>query len=290
MYTVMGATGKVGASVAQHLLARGDAVVIPLRDPAKAQSLISQGAQPVLADYERADQLAAAMRRAPGGAFVMLPPLFDPSRGFPEARAQIDVLVDALNVARPAKVVALSTVGANAPQANLLNQLRLLEERLSTLPLPVVFLRAAWFLDNAAFDVAAARSGGQIDSYLQPLDRALPMVAAADVGAVAADLLAETWQGLRVVEVEGPVRVSPLDIAAAMSVALGRPVHATSKPRSTWATTFVRQGMRNPEPRMQTLDGFNEGWICFTVGGAHTRRGTTTLQQVIARLAAGGSG
>jgi len=42
--------------------------------------------------------------------------------------------------------------------------------------------------------------------------------------------------------------------------------------------------MQNPTPRMQMLDGFNEGWIRFAAGGTSALRGTTTLIQVIESL------
>jgi len=42
---------------------------------------------------------------------------------------------------------------------------------LQPLPMPVTFLRAAWFFDNAVLDVASARGSGLIQSYLQPADK-----------------------------------------------------------------------------------------------------------------------
>jgi NAD(P)H dehydrogenase (quinone) len=42
-------------------------------------------------------------------------------------------------------------------QPNLLNQLGLVEKALGALPTPVCFLRAAWFMENVAWDVAPAR-------------------------------------------------------------------------------------------------------------------------------------
>jgi NAD(P)H dehydrogenase (quinone) len=78
-------------------------------------------------------------------------------------------------------------VGADASQPNLLNALALMEEALRTLAVPVTFLRAAWFMENAAWDLTSARKG-TIQSYLQPLDHAIPMVATDDVGRTAAAL------------------------------------------------------------------------------------------------------
>ena len=67
----------------------------------------------------------------------------------------------------------------------------------------MTFLRAAWFMENAALDIAGAKTDGAISGFLQPLDKTFPMIATDDVGQVAAELLLEEWQGHRVVELEG---------------------------------------------------------------------------------------
>src|SRR5690242_1936233 len=114
-------------------------------------------------------------------------------------------------------------------------------------------------MENAAWDVEPARESGVLASHLQPVDKAFPMVATEDVGRTAAALLQESWTGRRVIELEGPRRVRPVDIAAALSGALGRPVRAEAMAREDWENQFRAQGMRNPTPRARMLDGFNEG-------------------------------
>ncbi|VFU16554.1 protein of unknown function (plasmid) [Methylocella tundrae] len=76
----------------------------------------------------------------------MAPPIFDPAPGFPEARALFAALRTALERARPPKAVCLSTIGAQASQPNLLNQLGLMEQQLGALPLPIAFcvLDGSW--------------------------------------------------------------------------------------------------------------------------------------------------
>jgi uncharacterized protein YbjT (DUF2867 family) len=110
------------------------------------------------------------------------------------------------------------------------------------------------------------------------------MVATADVGRVGAELLLEDWTGTRVVELEGPERVSQNGIAAALSKALHRPVSAEAVPRENWGAIFRSQGMRDPIPRIQMLDGFNEGWIKFEGGGAALVKGEVSLAKVIRQL------
>jgi NAD(P)H dehydrogenase (quinone) len=44
--------------------------------------------------------------------------------------------------------------------------------------------------------------------------------------------------------------------------------------------------MTNPLPRMQMVDGFNEGWIDFEGAPAEHRIGRITLETVLRELAA----
>ena len=92
------------------------------------------------------------------------------------------------------------------------------------------------------------------------------MVAAADVGKLAAGLLQEKWEGHRVIELEGPTRVTPNQIATTLAKLLGKPVRMEVVPRKSWDALFRSQGMKNPVPRIRMLDGFNESWIEFERG------------------------
>ncbi|WP_349644945.1 NAD(P)H-binding protein [Bradyrhizobium sp. Leo170] len=141
MYTVMGVTGKVGGATARALLAQGKRPRVVVRHRAKGESWAAQGCEVAIADLDDAEALGRAFEGAEA-AFVMLPPLFDPSPDWREARAMIDTLRAALTRGAPKRVVALSTIGADAERSNLLSQLGLLERALSTLAMPVTFLRA----------------------------------------------------------------------------------------------------------------------------------------------------
>jgi NAD(P)H dehydrogenase (quinone) len=286
MHAITGITGKVGGEVAHALLNAGHALRAVLRDPRKGAAWDDLGCEVVIAEMNDAAALAAAFSGA-SGVFVLLPPIFDPSPGFPETRATVAALRRALADARPEKVVCISTIGAQARQENLLTQLSIMERSFADLPMPITFLRPAWYMENCSWDVAPARETGVIPSFLQPLDKSLPMVATADVGRVAAELLQENWTGRRVIELEGPSRVSPNEIAAMFSESFGHPVRAQPVPRQTWEQLFRSQGMKHPEPRIQMLDGFNEGWIEFEHGESQRRRGRIGLKEVLKKLVDG---
>ncbi len=202
MFAVTGITGKVGAAVARSLLSADQPVRAVIRDRSKGAPWARLGCDVVVADLSDTEALSAAFEGA-NGVFAVVPPVFDPAPGFPEAIGFINSLRAALGRAKPARVVALSTVGADAPHPNLLNVLGRMEEALDSLPMPLTFLRAAWFMENAAWDLAPA---------------------------------------------------------------------------------FRAQGMKNPTPRMQMIDGFNSGWIDFPDRGAHARKGSINIDQAIATL------
>jgi NAD(P)H dehydrogenase (quinone) len=283
MFAITGITGNVGGEVARNLLAAKQPVRGVARDVGKCAAWAKQGCEIVGADINDVAALTSAFK-ATEGVFVLVPPNFDPSPDFREARAIAVTLRKALDAARPSKVVYLSTIGAQAAQPNLLTQHTIIERALGDLPVPITFLRPGWFMENSSWDVAPAMSSGVIASFLQPLDKPKPMVATADIGRVAAALLQETWSGHRVVELEGPQRVTPHEIAATFSRLLGRPVKMEVVPRDTWESLFLSQGMKNPTPRIRMLDGFNEGWIEFASGEAGSRKGTVALETVLRSL------
>jgi NAD(P)H dehydrogenase (quinone) len=285
MYAVTGITGQVGGDLARTLLDAGQSVRAVVRDAAKGVAWKERGCEVALAEMNDASALTAAFDHAEG-VFMLLPANFDPMPGFPEIRAIITALTTAIEAARPPKIVCLSTIGAQARQPNLLSQLGLVEQALGTLPVPVCFLRAAWFMENAAWDVAPARDLGVVPSFLQPLDKAVAMVATTDIGHLAAALLQETWMGCRVVELEGPRRITPNQIAETFAKILDRPVRMEAVPRDTWEGLFTSQGTKNPMPRAQMLDGFNEGWIEFENGEEGSFKGQTEIETVLRQLVA----
>ena len=286
MVSVMGVTGQVGGAVATRLLTQGAKVRAIARDPGKGAKWAERGCEVAIADVNDANSLRQAFTGTEG-AFVMLPPMFDPSPGFPEARRAIANLQRALSSARIERVVALSTIGAQQERESLLYQLHLLEEELGTLSLPITFLRPAWFLENTSWDIATARDSGVVKSFLQPLDKRFPMIATRDVGQVAAELLQEQWNGRRVVEIEGLSRIAPNQIARELASQMNRDVRMQLVPRKTWESTFRSAGMKNPIPRIQMLEGFNEGWIEFESGESGSRKMTTSLQEALGHLIPG---
>jgi uncharacterized protein YbjT (DUF2867 family) len=280
MYAITGVTGNVGGAVARALLAAGQSVRAVVRNVDKGQAWRNLGCEVALATIEDEASLTAAFQRA-DAVFVLVPPNFDPSPEFSEAQEIGKALHSALATARPKRVIYLSTIGAQARKINLLSQHSMIEKAIGDLPIPITFLRPAWFMENCRWDVAPARETGVVPSFLQPLDKPVPMVATADIGKLAAELLQEKWEGHRVIELEGPARVTPNQIATTLAKLLGKPVRMEVVPRKSWEALFRSQGTKNPVPRIRMLDGFNEGWIEFEQGKSGSQKGSTSLEAVL---------
>ncbi|TPG47728.1 NAD-dependent epimerase/dehydratase family protein [Rhodanobacter glycinis] len=290
MYAIMGITGQVGSATARHLLDNGQRVRAIVRDKAKAATWAARGAEIAVADWSDAHALAAAFSDV-DGVFAMLPANFAPSPDFAEPRALVQTLIAALRQAQPPKVVALSSIGAQHDRdLGLITQLHLLESALDTLPLPRAHVRAAWFMENIRWDVALAQHQGRLVSHLQPLDRAIPMVSTDDIGRTIASTLVETWFGRRVIELEGPRRYSPLDMAQALAAVLEHDVETATVQREQWAARFEDEGMPADRtgPRIAMLDGFNSGWIGFENGTTEHVRGRIPLGYVVDELVSAG--
>lgn len=286
MYVVTGASGNVGGACARALLKAGRKVRVVLRDRAKAAGWEALGAEIAIASFEDVPALAKAFAGAEG-VFVMIPPNFAPDRDYTFAYETAASLVEAILAAEPEKVVALSSIGGGQESGlGLITQVHILERALASLAIPTAILRPGWFMENSAWDIAPARETGEMPSFLQPLDKGYPMVATADIGAVAARTLEESWSGRRVIEIEGPKRYTQVEIATLLAAVLGRDVVAKPIARSDWEPRFKAEGSADPAPRIEMIDGFNSDWIAFEPGLHEHVVGPTTYKTVLEQLAA----
>lgn len=283
MFAVTAATGRVGGNAAKTLLGAGKSLRVVARDVGKAQAFADHGCEIALATMEDHEALTDAFSGCEG-VFLVVPPSLDQPEDLPKARAIVAAYKKAILAARPGKIVALSSVGAQALQRNTISELTILEEELADVDLPITFLRPAWYIENAEWDVGSAKNDGVIHSFLQPVDRALPMVSVADAGRTAGELLMEDWTGHHIVELHGPDLVSPQDIANAFGKALGRDVGVQAIPHEAWDGIFRGQGIKDPEMWMKCLDGFNEGWLSFEDKGTIKRVGRIGVEEAVAAL------
>lgn len=137
---ITGITGKVGGALAHALLENKQPVRAVMRDAHKeAESWEAFGCGIAIAEMDDAAALTRAFEGAQG--VFILPSDFDPEPRFPEAKAVIAAVSEAIATAQPQRVVCLSTIGAQAVNTNLLTPRTLMEQAAGKLDVPVTFLR-----------------------------------------------------------------------------------------------------------------------------------------------------
>ena len=286
MYFVAGITGQVGGSVTRVLLAHGKQVRALVRDPQKAASWADHGVEVRQGDLTDPAAVESALQGVEA-AFLMQPTPFGVPADFPGAKAINASLSAALSRVAVPRVVVLSSIGSEKTSGlGNITQTHLLEQCLASVASPLAIVRAGAFLENNLAGMERAASTGIFDSFLQPTNRAAPMIASEDIGREAARLLLQGWQGRPIVELGSPF--SPDDLAAALGEALGKPVAARAIPRDHWPATL--QGMGLPPDMVgqwaEMQDGFNSGWISFgqpgTVPVAATLRPVDIFRKALA--------
>jgi NAD(P)H dehydrogenase (quinone) len=284
MFAVMGITGNVGGAVANTLLQHGKKVRGIVRDDSRTQAWKDKGVEVVTANYD--DQLTAAFTGVKG-VFCMIPPNMVPDPGFPDSVARITAIKKAVLAAKPPQAVFLSSIGGEKTSGlGLVTTAHLLEEEFGSTGVPSAFLRAGSFMENILHSIPAARTTGMYFAFYQPLEHPFPLVATDDIGRIGAELLLQTWQGNRFIEISGPTYYSSNDVAAALEKALGQPVTGVAVPREAWVDTLAQHG--TPADRsgayIEMIDSVNSRWIDFGVPGAEHIKGMIDLVTVVKSL------
>ncbi|HEX4502582.1 MAG TPA: NmrA family NAD(P)-binding protein [Scandinavium sp.] len=278
MYLIMGITGNVGGAAARHLLQQGKQVRALVRDKGKAASWAHAGVELIEGAWEDVEAMSIALQDVEG-VYLMMPPVLAPSRDFREAKAVITSMAEALHAKLPAKVVALSSIGAEQESGlGAAYAVRLLEQSLNDMPFPVAFVRAGAFFENLLYGLQTGKNG-ELPVFYSPTSRQIPMVASEDMGTEVAELLMSEWQDRVCIELGS--MLSPDDAAQQIGEVLGHEVKAKAIPRDSWAEALTQTGI--PAESLwayeDMLDSMNSGVIGFGTGQVQRKAGKTPLKQ-----------
>ncbi len=224
MITVMGATGNTGRKISELLLEAGEDVRALGRSAEKLAQLRALGADTVAGDVRDADYLAGTFA---GADAVYTLTAFDPT--LPDYHADQDrrgeAIASAVRQSGVRHVVALSAIGAELASGNgFIASLHRQEQRLRALDgVNVMFLRPGAFFEGFYSALETIRHEGVVADSVAPHAK-VPMIATADVAAVAAQALRERrWRGAVVRELLGPRDMTYTDVAALIGEAIGQP-------------------------------------------------------------------
>ena len=283
MYAITGAFGQTGLAMSQALIDAGQSIrMIVRRDDAQAALWREKGAEVVIADLTNIEQVTRALANVKG-AYLMNPPAYFVPDLFAQARAVHQTLIAAANAAEVPHVVALSSVGGQHAHGtgNILTT-HDLEQQLANYKGVATILRAANFIENWAWSMQPVMEKGMLPSMFGPLERALPMVSALDIGRTAAALIVESPANTRIVELHGPQDYSPADAADMFSKLLGRNIQAVEDNAVGFSAIMASKGFPATTVKafVDMFDGFNSGLIAFE-GTHETRKGQVSLQAAL---------
>ncbi len=283
LYAVAGATGHVGSVVADTLLQTGHRVRAIVRSADKGAALGARGAEVAVADLADAEALTRALSGVEG-AFLLVPPQYHRADMLSAQRDVVDALVAAVRKSGVRRVVLLSSAGAqHTSGTGPIRILHAMERAFSDVPGNITILRAPYFIENLA-SVAGAIKGQHILPTFVPSSIALTTASVADIGRIAAELLADGSTGHRVVSVAGPQEYSHRDFAEAASRVLGAPVNAVDVPVSQAEPTLTAAGF---PPEVAALfremyEGVAAGRVAFEPGALI--RGRVTADEALRPL------
>lgn len=265
MYAILGASGNTGHVVAKTLLGGGQKVRAIGRNTTHLQPLAALGAEVFIADVTDASALTKAFQDV-DSAYVMIPP--NPTSDDPLGYANhaSDAIATAVRSTRVKSIVSLSSVGADKPSGTgPVVGLHNLEQKLNKIDAAnVLHLRAGYFMENTLGQVGAIRMMGSVVGPVSP-DLKLPMIAARDIGAAAADaLLRLEFRGKQTQELHGQRDIDYNEVAAIIGKAIGKPklayVHA---PDDQIRAAFVQMGMSEGFARLilEMAGALNSGYM-----------------------------
>jgi uncharacterized protein YbjT (DUF2867 family) len=227
---ITGATGNVGAAVARHLLARGEAVVSAVRDA--ADSAVVAGSEPRAFDFENpsgwADALAGVDR-----LFLLRPP------AIADVQQHLFPVIDAALHHGVRQIVFLSLQGV---QFNSATPHHAVEKQLRALKAPFTFLRPNFFMQNLSTTYAAEiRDRSEI---AVPAGRArTAFIDTDDVGRVAAHVLTEPGHLGKAYTLSGEQSLNYDDVARLLTAELGRKITYTRPSADEYAEMLSARGM-----------------------------------------------
>jgi uncharacterized protein YbjT (DUF2867 family) len=217
-------TGRIGSQVLARHMRQHDPIRVIVRDPTRLAASIRDRVQIIQGSHDNPAVLDQALTGA-DGLFWLTPP---------NAAAE-SAATHYLNFARPAAgairrhglthVVAVSSAGHGWPgRAGVLSAAFAMDAEIEKTGVAYRALSPPFFMENLLGQLSAIRDQGTL-SLAFTADRPLASVAARDISATAAALLADlSWAGQEHVPVFGPDRLTPNEMAAVMSDVLGRSV------------------------------------------------------------------
>ncbi|MFJ6665212.1 NAD(P)H-binding protein [Streptomyces sp. NPDC091383] len=248
MIVITAPTGNIGRHLLSLLLesapAAGEELRVIVRDPARLPDAARGRVEVVTGSHGDAGVLDRAFEGA-DAVFWLVPPDAslhpgDAYTGFSRPAAE------AFTAHGVGHVVGVSALGRGTPladRAGLVTASLAVDDLIAGTGVAYRALANPSFFENLLEEADSIREKGVFTDTVAA-DRRAPLVAVADIAAVAARLLLDrSWTGTGSVPVLGPEDLSPDDLARIMTEQLGRPVRYERRPLDELYTTLAGYGL-----------------------------------------------
>ncbi|QHC23304.1 NAD(P)H-binding protein [Streptomyces sp. GS7] len=248
MIVITGPTGNIGRHLLPLLLesarATGEELRVVVRDPARLPDAVRERVEVVTGSHCEAQVVDRAFEGA-DAVFWLVPPDAsltpqDAYCGFTRPAAK------ALAAHGVGHVVGVSALGRGTPvagRAGLVTASLAMDDLIAGTGVAYRALANPSFFENLLEEADSIREKGVFADAVDA-DRKAPLVAVADIAAVAAGLLLDrSWTGADSIPVLGPQDLSPDDLARIITEQLGRPVRYERRPLDDLHTTLVGYGL-----------------------------------------------
>ncbi|MFI9187087.1 NAD(P)H-binding protein [Streptomyces goshikiensis] len=248
MIVITAPTGNIGRSLLSRLLksapAAGEELRVIVRDPARLPEAARGRVEVITGSHGDAEVLDRAFEGADAVFWLVPPdaslPPEDAFSGFTRPAAK------ALAAHGVGHVVGVSALGRGTPladRAGLVSASLAMDDLIAGSGVAYRALANPSFFENLLEEADSIRDKGVFTDVVDA-DRKAPLVAVADIAAIAAGLLLDrSWTGIDDVPVLGPQDVSPNDLARIMTEQFGRPVRYERQPFDEMYTTLVGYGL-----------------------------------------------
>jgi uncharacterized protein YbjT (DUF2867 family) len=221
MIAVTCPTGRIAGILVPRLLRRGHPVRVLCRAPSHVEGLSALGAEVIRGSIFDPDRVELFLRDA--RSTFLVTPLFDNpsdelSAGGAIASAHVGSTVDHL-----AYLTILGSDRGSGAASSIAAKAEV-EQQLADTGIDFTFVHAAFLMENLTLLRSELDLG--VLSLPVPADQPFPLVAASDVACSALLALARGPAGAQRLAVTGPEILTPEEMAAAFSQALGHPVRA----------------------------------------------------------------
>jgi uncharacterized protein YbjT (DUF2867 family) len=286
LIAVAGVTGNTGSAAAQTLLERGARVRVLVRSEEKGGIWTDRGAEVAVADLTDPDSLAAGLEGA-DGAYLLGPPDEHAEDFLENRRLVVDAARSAIEKSGIPHVVYLSSIAAqHAEGTGVILSAYIAEQELGKLETATTFIRAAYFMENAAMALQSVTGDGVFPTMWSPSDMKIPQVATLDIGRTAAEALLAGPKGRsHCIELAGPEDLSADDVAGILSDLLGRDVSVAVVPPEAQVAAFSAFASQSAaEKYYEMFRAIESGLTGWEGGDAQFVRGTTTIREVLSIL------